>query len=125
MTRLVPKHLNAGVCRLVFVALAAPALVAGARSQDAPAQTAPAAQDPQLNPTGRVMRIVVPLKENGAYLGDVELQINPDDSLEVVGWQGSNNWRGSWIPQRWNPCGPCRNAASSYPSPASRRSACR
>ncbi len=46
--------------------------------QDAVAQTAP-----RLNTSGRVMAIVVPLKDATVYLGDVEIRIAPDDSVEV------------------------------------------
>ena len=80
------KYLKAGVYQLILAAVAAPAFAAEPTDQEPPPQ-APAAPQARLNPTGRVMQIVAPLKENGAFLGDIELQINPDDSINVAGWQ--------------------------------------
>ena len=54
--------------------------------QPVPAPVAPAAQDPsapRLNPTGRTMTIVAPLKDREIFLGDVEMQIAADDSIQV------------------------------------------
>lgn len=99
-----PMYLNAGVCQLVLAAVATPVLAGAIQdasspgsareappqeipSQEAPPQTRPAQQERRLNPTGRAMRIVAPMSESGVYLGDVELQINADDSLEIAGWQ--------------------------------------
>ena len=101
-----PMYLNAGVCQLVLAAAVASPVLAGvaaiqdaapqtSSSQEAPPRTPPDTPQPaqtipqerRLNPTGRVMRIVAPMNEGGVYLGDVELQINTDDSLEVAGWQ--------------------------------------
>lgn len=48
------------------------------------AQTAPRAR---LNPTGRAMQIVAPLNDRGNYLGDVEIRVLPDDSVEISGEQ--------------------------------------
>ncbi|MGZ9113606.1 MAG: fimbria/pilus outer membrane usher protein [Brevundimonas sp.] len=48
---------------------------------------APAAQDPtapRLNPSGRTITIVAPLKDREIFLGDVELQIGPDDSIQLA-----------------------------------------
>ncbi len=41
----------------------------------------------RLNPTGRMMTIVVPLKERDAFLGDVEVQIGADDEIRVAAAQ--------------------------------------
>lgn len=53
----------------------------------APAPIPPATvQDPaapRLNPTGRTMTIVAPLKDREVFLGDVEMQIGADDSIQV------------------------------------------
>ncbi len=64
------------------------------QESDAPAPTPTPAPTPvesppqvRLNPTGRVMQITAPLTERDNYLGDVELRIAPDDSIEVAGWQ--------------------------------------
>lgn len=87
MSRRGARYAKVGVCQLLFAAVATPVLALGI-TPDEPQVTAP--QQPQqgrLNPTGRVMRIVAPLSEGGVYLGDVELQIQPDDSLEIAGWQ--------------------------------------
>lgn len=54
-----------------------------------PAATA-AAQTParsRLNPTGRAMQIVAALNDRDTYLGDVEIRVLPDDSVEVSGEQ--------------------------------------
>lgn len=54
--------------------------------QPVPAPVAPAAQDPsapRLNPTGRTMTIVTPLKDREIFLGDVEIQIAADDTIQV------------------------------------------
>lgn len=80
------RYLKTGVCQLFFAAVAAPAFAAVIPAQTLPPQAA-AGPQARLNPTGRVMRIVAPLKENGAFLGDIELQINPDDTIDVAGWQ--------------------------------------
>lgn len=37
----------------------------------------------RLNPTSRVMQFAVPLNEQGRYLGDVEVRIGTDDSVQV------------------------------------------
>lgn len=37
----------------------------------------------RLNPTGRTMTIVVPLEDREVFLGDVEMQIGADDSVQV------------------------------------------
>ena len=37
----------------------------------------------QLNPTGRTMSIVAPLKDRDAFLGDVEIRIGADDAVQV------------------------------------------
>ena len=49
-------------------------------------QTAPPSS-PRLNTTQRVLTITAPLKDREVYLGDVELQIAPDDSVEVSALQ--------------------------------------
>ncbi len=51
------------------------------------AQDAPAAVPAQSSPADRVMRITAPLKERGAFLGDVELKVQSDGAIEVAGWQ--------------------------------------
>jgi outer membrane usher protein len=53
----------------------APAPIPAALIQDAPPQ--------RLNPTGRAMTIVAPLKDREIFLGDVEIQIGADDSVQV------------------------------------------
>lgn len=52
---------------------------AGAAARTQPA--APAA--PRLNPSGRSMVIVAPLRDDQVHLGDVEVQVGADDSIEV------------------------------------------
>jgi outer membrane usher protein len=49
----------------------------------APAPPPPAAEEVRLNRTGRTMTIVAPLKDGANNLGDVDLQIRPDDSVVV------------------------------------------
>ncbi|MBN8551625.1 MAG: fimbrial biogenesis outer membrane usher protein [Caulobacterales bacterium] len=39
---------------------------------------------PQLNTSGQTLTIVVPLKDGEVYLGDVEVRVAPDDSIEVA-----------------------------------------
>ena len=39
---------------------------------------------PRLNTTGRTMTIVAPLKDSELFLGEVEVQIAPDDSIQVA-----------------------------------------
>lgn len=48
-------------------------------SPSVPAQPA----EPRLNTTDRTMTIVVPLKDGANYLGDVDVQITPDDTILV------------------------------------------
>jgi outer membrane usher protein len=59
----------------------------GPLDDPAPARPAPAAPatsaEPRLNTTNRSMAIVVPLKDGNNYLGDVDIQITPDDSILV------------------------------------------
>ncbi len=57
----------------------------GDLTQVTPASTQPAApqQDIRLNTTGRTMTIVVSLKDGTNALGDVDAQINPDDTILV------------------------------------------
>lgn len=66
---------------VAFIALAAAA-------QAAPAATPPsgagaAAAPVRINPTKRTLRFVVPVTDNGVYLGDINLAVAPDDSLSV------------------------------------------
>src|SRR5690606_19437557 len=56
----------------------APARVSG----PTPAATADAAT-PRLNPSGRAMVILAPVNDRDTHLGDVELRVQPDDSIEV------------------------------------------
>lgn len=42
---------------------------------------APAFRTQKLNPTGRVVVLTVPAKDGGTFLGDIPLQIDPDDRL--------------------------------------------
>lgn len=42
---------------------------------------------PRLNPTGRQLQIIVPLNDRGNYLGDVEVRVAPDDTVEVAAEQ--------------------------------------
>lgn len=74
---------------LEFGALSVAALSA---SVTPPARRAPAMrtslqpQDPggpRLNTSGRTMVIMAPFKDGAAFLGDVEVQIAPDDSIQV------------------------------------------
>lgn len=55
--------------------------------QGAPAPIPPTVQQtptaPRLNPTGRPMTIVAPLKDREVFLGDVEMQIATDDTVQV------------------------------------------
>lgn len=53
----------------------APAPIPSTLVQDAPT--------PRLNPTGRTMTIVAPLKDREIFLGDVEMQIDADDAVQV------------------------------------------
>lgn len=47
--------------------------------------SAAALQDaPRLNTTDRVLTIAAPLQDAGVYLGDVEVRIAPDDSIEIA-----------------------------------------
>jgi outer membrane usher protein len=48
-----------------------------------PATTPPATEEVRLNRTGRTMTIVLPLKDGANYLGDVDAQIRPDDTVLV------------------------------------------
>jgi outer membrane usher protein len=59
---------------------AAPAAPAASAPVATPAGSAP---EVRLNRTGRTMTIVVPLKDGANSLGDVDLQIRPDDSALV------------------------------------------
>lgn len=57
-----------------------------------PATSAPSAPPAavgarRLNPTSRVMQIVVTLTESGRQLGEVEIRVAPDDSVEVAAAQ--------------------------------------
>ncbi len=98
------RHLRSGAYRLLLAAMATPAWAApsdtGELRDEAvvepvfsvpPAVAAGSAavrQDaPRLNSSGRAMRIVAPLTEGSTYLGDVELEIGADDSIQVAGWQ--------------------------------------
>ena len=69
--------------------LGSSALLALAAAQSAPAApvelpTAEAsAPKVKINPTKRVLRFVVPLTDNGNYLGDVDLAVDPNDALSV------------------------------------------
>lgn len=66
------------------VAFLAMATVAQAAQPAAPADAAgPAIATVRINPTNRVLRFVVPVTDNGQYLGDVNLAVAPDDSLSV------------------------------------------
>lgn len=55
--------------------------VAAAPSQ--PAGTAVSSAPIKINPTKRTLRFVVPVTDNGRYLGDINLAVAPDDSLSV------------------------------------------
>lgn len=78
---------------------------AGAQTQAPPTQEIPTPESPapggsgapapipavmqsvapqRLNPTGRTMTIVSPLKDREVFLGDVEIQITADDTVEVA-----------------------------------------
>ncbi|MGE5564292.1 MAG: fimbrial biogenesis outer membrane usher protein [Bacillota bacterium] len=64
------------------------ALIALAAAQAAPAgPPAPAGEAPparvRINPTKRTLRFIVPVTDNGTYLGDINLAVAPDDSLSV------------------------------------------
>ena len=48
-----------------------------------PLPAAAAAPKPKINPTKRVLRFVVPLTDQGNYLGDVDLAVDPQDRLSV------------------------------------------
>jgi outer membrane usher protein len=72
--------------------LGSPALLALAVSAAQATGLAPASAPPEppapvaktrINPTKRVLRFVVPLTDNGNYLGDVDLAVDPDDRLSV------------------------------------------
>ncbi len=63
----------------------APAATDGAAPAAAipPSATPDPAAEPRLNTTDRTMTIVVPLKDGANYLGDVDIQITPDDAILV------------------------------------------
>jgi outer membrane usher protein len=44
----------------------------------------PAAEEVRLNRTGRTMTIVIPLKDGPNYLGDVDVQVRPDDTVLIA-----------------------------------------
>ena len=67
---------------LLALATATQAAPAGAAAPAAPPAGAPAPK-PRINPTKRVLRFVVPLTDNGNYLGDVDLAVDPQDRLSV------------------------------------------
>ncbi|WP_423603656.1 fimbrial biogenesis outer membrane usher protein [Sphingomonas sp. MS122] len=46
-------------------------------------QAVVAGQQMRLNPTGRPITLTVPVKDGGVYLGDIQLTILPDDSIEL------------------------------------------
>src|SRR5437588_9854205 len=68
---------SSALLALAAATQAAPA--AGAAQSSAPA-VAPAPKV-RINPTKRVLRFVVPLTDNGNYLGDVALAVDPPDTL--------------------------------------------
>ncbi len=49
-----------------------------------PAAALGAQQTARLNTSGQVLTIVAPLKDGDTYLGDVEVRIAPDDSIQVA-----------------------------------------
>lgn len=67
---------------LLALATATQAAPAGAAVPVAPPAAAPVPK-PKINPTKRVLRFVVPLTDNGNYLGDVDLAVDPQDRLSV------------------------------------------
>lgn len=96
------KHLTAGAGLAALMILVTPPALAwtgphgwrlvqdpppGPR-QDPPA---PAVQDPppptRLNTTGRTLNVVAPLKDAELFLGEVEVRIAPDDTVEVAAAQ--------------------------------------
>lgn len=65
---------------VAFMALAAAQAVA----QSVPESGAQIAVAPvKINPTKRILRFVVPVTDDGLYLGDINLAVAPDDSLSV------------------------------------------
>lgn len=63
---------------------AASAQVVIAPPAPAPAPALAAAKPaPRLNPSGRTLTMVAPLKDREIFLGDVEVQVAPDDSIQV------------------------------------------
>src|SRR5579872_5280890 len=48
-----------------------------------PSPTLEPAAKARINPTKRVLRFVVPLTDDGNYLGDVDLAVDPQDRLSV------------------------------------------
>lgn len=79
-------------CRRVFwLATAAPLflLVSAVNAQDAASgQEIPSPSTSQitrqLNTSGRLLQIIVPLNDRGNFLGDVEIRVAADDSVEVA-----------------------------------------
>lgn len=87
-----------GASALVLV-MATPSLGAEVSLDELLRSTADAASAPQepsprtrpvLNTTGRVLSMVMPLKEDGRYLGDVEVRVTPDDTIEIATQQVFN-----------------------------------
>lgn len=61
---------------------AAPTRIAGAAPITAAALQAPA--EVRLNSTGRTMTIVVPVRDGANYIGDIDAQITPDDTILIA-----------------------------------------
>lgn len=82
------SHMLGAVSAIAFAAFVATpvgAWVENTAADAAPIPTAPPAPKPvpKLNSSTRTIVIAAPLKERDAYLGDVEIQVAPDDSVAV------------------------------------------
>ncbi|MCC7267271.1 MAG: fimbrial biogenesis outer membrane usher protein [Caulobacteraceae bacterium] len=62
-------------------------LIQAATAQDAAPEAAKPPAPRQLNPSGRTLTIVAPLKDGAIYLGDVEMRVLPDDRIEIAAGQ--------------------------------------
>jgi outer membrane usher protein len=67
---------------LLALAAASQSAQASAAAPAAPAPETPAPKA-RINPTKHTLRFVVPLTDNGNYLGDVDLAVDPQDRLSV------------------------------------------
>ncbi|MBI1405000.1 MAG: fimbria/pilus outer membrane usher protein [Caulobacter sp.] len=73
---------SVGVLAIVGLALPAPAAAQTADPAKSAAKTADTTA-PKLNPSGKTITMLVTLKDGRTFLGDVEVQVAPDDSLQV------------------------------------------